>query len=94
MPKGVPRDESIEHTILHRMKIARGHLDKVIDMIEEGHYCVDVIHQSLAVQSALKQIDQLVLKNHMETCVAAEIKKGNAQEVIDEVMRVMEKSST
>lgn len=93
MPKGVPRDQSVERTILHRMKIARGHLDKVISMVENGHYCVDVIHQSLAVQSALKQIDQLVLKNHMETCVAAEIKKGNAQEVIDEVMRVMEKSS-
>lgn len=93
MPKGVPRDQSLEHTILHRMKIARGHLDKVIDMVEEGHYCVDIIHQSLAVQSALKQVDQLVLKNHMETCVAAEIKKGNAQEVIDEVMRVMEKRS-
>ncbi len=73
------------------MKIARGHLDKVIDMVEHGHYCVDVIHQSIAVQAALKQIDQLVLKNHMETCVAAEIKKGNTQEVIDEVMKVMEK---
>ena len=73
------------------MKIARGHLNKVINMVEHGHYCVDVIHQSLAVQAALKQIDQLVLKNHMETCVAAEIKKGNATEVIDEVMKVMQK---
>lgn len=73
------------------MKIARGHLDKVIDMVENGHYCVDVIHQSLAVQAALKQIDQLILKNHMETCVASEIKKGNTKEVIDEVMKVMEK---
>jgi DNA-binding FrmR family transcriptional regulator len=73
------------------MKIARGHLDKVIDMVEQDHYCVDVIHQSLAVQSALRQIDQLILKNHMETCVAAEIKKGNAEEVIDEVMKVMQK---
>lgn len=91
MPKGVPRDQSVQHAVLHRMKIARGHLDKVIDMVEHGHYCVDVIHQSLAVQSALKQIDQLVLKNHMETCVAEEIKKGNANEVIDEVMKVMEK---
>lgn len=91
MPKGVPRDQSVQHVVLHRMKIARGHLDKVIDMVEHGHYCVDVIHQSLAVQSALKQIDQLVLKNHMETCVAEEIKKGNANEVIDEVMKVMEK---
>ncbi len=91
MPKGVPRDKSIEHAILHRMKIARGHLDTVIQMVEAGHYCIDVIHQSMAVQAALKQVDELTLKNHMETCVAEEIRKGNSREVIDEVMKVMEK---
>lgn len=73
------------------MKIARGHLDRVITMVEQGTYCVDVIHQSLAVQAALKSIDQAILRSHMETCVAAEIKKGNTKEVIEEVMRIMEK---
>lgn len=91
MPKGIPRDQSVQHTILHRMKIARGHLDRVIAMVEKGHYCIDVIHQSLAVQAALKSADELVLKNHMQTCVAEEIRKGNAEEVIDEVMKVMQK---
>ncbi|MBI3559991.1 hypothetical protein HY087_02605 [Candidatus Gottesmanbacteria bacterium] len=33
----------------------------------------------------------MVLKNHMETCVANSIRKGEANEVIDEVMRVLEK---
>ena len=89
MPKGVPRDQSVQHIILTRLKIARGHLDRVIAMVEDGHYCIDVIHQSLAVQAALKQIDELVLKNHMETCVAEEIRKGNSKEVIEEVMKVV-----
>lgn len=91
MPKGIPRDQSIQQKILHRLKIARGQLDSLITMVENGHYCIDVIHQSIAVQAALKQIDELMLKNHMETCVAEEIRKGNAREVIDEVMKVMEK---
>jgi CsoR family transcriptional regulator, copper-sensing transcriptional repressor len=91
MPKGIPRDQSIQKKILHRLKIARGQLDSVIHMAEQGRYCVDVIHQSIAVQSALKETDQVILKNHMETCVASEIKKGNAREVIDEIMKVMEK---
>lgn len=91
MPKGVPRDQSVQHTILTRMKIARGHLDRVISMVESGHYCIDVIHQSMAVQAALKQTDELILKNHMQTCVAEEIRKGNADEVIEEVMKVMQK---
>ncbi len=91
MPKGVPRDQSTKQKFLHRLKIARGHLDRVISMVEKGEYCVDIIHQSLAVQAALKSADQAILKNHMETCVAEEIRRGNTQEVIDEVMRVMEK---
>ncbi len=60
-------------------------------MVETGEYCVDIIHQSLAVQAALKSIDEAILKNHMETCVAEEIRKGNTKEVIEEVMKVMEK---
>ncbi len=91
MPKGVPRDKSVQHQILHRLKIARGHLDKVIDMVDGGTYCIDIIHQSQAVQSALKQIDQVVLKNHMQTCVAQSIEQGKSKEVIDEVIKVISK---
>lgn len=91
MPKGIPRDQSIQQKIAHRLKIARGQLDRVIAMVESGHYCIDVIHQSIAVQAALRQVDELLLKNHMETCVAAEIQKGNANEAISEIMKIMEK---
>lgn len=91
MPKGTPRELSTQRTILHRLKIARGHLNRVISMVENGTYCIDVIHQSMAVQAALHQTDQVVLKNHMETCVADAIRHGKDQEVIAEVMKVMEK---
>jgi DNA-binding FrmR family transcriptional regulator len=93
MPKGIPRDQSIERAIVHRLKITRGHIDKVINMVESGEYCIDIVHQSLAVQAALKKIDQMILRNHMETCMADSIKKGESKEVVDEVIKVMEKSS-
>lgn len=91
MPKGVPRHQSIQQTILHRLKITQGHLNRVIKMVEGGHYCIDVIHQSLAVQAALRETDRVILKNHLETCVAAAVKNGNSEEVIEEVMKVMDK---
>ena len=91
MPKGIPRDQSIQRHILHRLKIARGHLDRVIDMVDQDHYCIDVVHQSMAIQAALREADQVILKNHMQTCVADSIRKGKSNEVIDEVMRIMEK---
>lgn len=77
--------------ILHRLKIAKGHLDKVVSMYESGSYCVDVVHQSMAVQSALKKVDQLVLESHLKTCVVDSIKKGQSQKVIKEVISVFEK---
>lgn len=76
---------------LHRLKIARGHLDKVINMVERGAYCIDVVHQSIAVQSALKKVDELILENHLKTCVADSIKRGESEEAIKEVVEVLKK---
>ncbi len=77
--------------ILHRLSIARGHLEKVISMVENDAYCIDVVHQSIAVQAALKKADDVVLENHLKTCVADSIRKGETNEVVAEVMRVLEK---
>lgn len=91
MPKGIPIDKSVKRKVTHRLKIARGHLDRVIKMVENEDYCIDIVHQSIAIQAALKKADEEVLRNHMETCVADSIKKGKSIEVIDEVMKVFEK---
>lgn len=77
--------------ILHRLQIARGHLEKVISMVETDAYCIDVVHQSIAVQAALKKADEAVLENHLKTCVADSIRQGKDKDVISEVMRVIEK---
>lgn len=81
----------INQKILHRLQIAKGHLEKVISMHQKGEYCVDIVHQSLAVQAALKKVDEAILKNHLETCVAESIKKGNSRKVIAEVVEILEK---
>lgn len=77
--------------VTHRLKIARGHLDKVIALVESGAYCPEVIHQSQAVQAALSQVDKIVLENHLKTCVVDQIKAGKTEAVISEVMKILEK---
>lgn len=77
--------------ILHRLKIAKGHLEKVMRMVEGDEYCIDVVHQLLAIQSAIKKIDEIVLENHLKTCVSDSIKKGDSDEAIKEVMEVLKK---
>lgn len=81
----------MDRRILHRYQIAKGHLEKVISMIESGAYCIDVVHQSLAIQSALKRADEEVLKNHLETCVSDAIKRGDSKKAIKEVVGVLKK---
>ena len=76
---------------VHRLQIAKGHLDKVITMVEGGAYCIDIVHQSMAVQAALKKVDEIILETHLKNCVVDSIKKGKNDEVIGEVMRVFEK---
>ena len=84
------RSEVVQKRVIHRLKIARGHLDKVIKMAEEQAYCIDVIHQSQAVQSALKQTDNLLLDSHLKTCVVAQLKEGK-EEALDELMEVFKR---
>ncbi len=92
MPKGVPRNQTTQRNVLHRLKIARGHLDKVITMVENDEYCIDVVHQSLAVQAALKKADQALLENHIRHCVAHEVSLGEGETVADELIGVIKKS--
>jgi DNA-binding FrmR family transcriptional regulator len=77
--------------ILHRLQIARGHLDKVISMVEHDSYCIDIVHQSIAVQAALKKTDEVILENHLKTCVSDSIKNGQSEGAIKEVMEVLRK---
>ncbi len=77
--------------IQHRLKIAQGHLKKVIAMEESGAYCIDTMLQLQAVEKALKSVGDLILENHLKTCVADSIKNGKTDEVVKEVMKVMEK---
>lgn len=88
------RPKDTQERILHRLKITQGHLKKVLKMMEEGEYCIDVIHQSQAVQRALEEADSLVLENHLKTCVVDHIKKGEADASIKEIMNVFKKRET
>lgn len=87
------RPKDTQERILHRLKIANGHLNRVIKMIEEDKYCVDIIHQSQAVQSALKEIDSLVLENHLKGCVVDHIKKGEVNKTVEEIMKIFQKKN-
>lgn len=85
------RPKDIQERIKHRYKIVQGHLNKVLVMIEANDNCLDVLHQSQAIQAALREIDNLVLENHLKTCVMDDIQHGKGDEVINGVISVFKK---
>lgn len=86
------RPKDTQERILHRLKISKGHLEKVIKMIENDAYCIDVLHQMNAVQSGLKETGNIILENHLKGCVSEAISKGRKDEAIAEIMEVFKKS--
>ena len=82
------KDMTHQQRVVHRIRIAKGHLETVLKMAEDGKYCIDVINQSRAVQNALKEIDYLLLENHLQTCVVDLVHKGKAKQSVEEIMRL------
>lgn len=85
-----PKDT--KERILHRLKISLGHLKKVIQMVEDGEYCVNTIHQSKALQKALRETDNHILENHLNTCAAKAIRAGQEKKAIEEIMGIIKKT--
>lgn len=80
---------------LKRLSIAQGHLEKVKNMIGDEDYCPDVIHQSRAVQAALKKVDEIILHGHLHSCVLRDIHgpDGKNEELVDEIVDLFRKES-
>ncbi len=86
------RPKDTQERILHRLEISAGHLKKVISMVENQEYCIDILHQSQAVQKALKETDHVILENHLKTCAADAIRKGQQNKAIAEILEVVKTS--
>jgi DNA-binding FrmR family transcriptional regulator len=87
--------ENTENT-LRRLKTIQGHLGGVIRMVEDDQYCIDVIRQIQAVESALNKVSTQILENHLNSCVTTAIQGNNARErqrVLKEITEVFEMST-
>jgi CsoR family transcriptional regulator, copper-sensing transcriptional repressor len=80
---------SYKREALLRLKTVRGHVDGVIDMVENEVYCPDLMKQVAALQASLEKVNRVLLRNHLETCVSEAIRTGQGQEKIAELMEAL-----
>jgi DNA-binding FrmR family transcriptional regulator len=77
--------------LVRRLNRIEGQVRGVTKMITEDRYCVDVLNQVSALQSALDAVAVQLLENHTHGCVQSAIKSGEGDAAIDELMTVVRK---
>lgn len=82
----------VKSEALKRLRTARGHLEHVISAVESEKYCIDILQQSLAVQSALRAVDSIILKGHLEEHASHAMHGRDKDKAIKEVMDVFDKA--
>lgn len=77
--------------ILKRLSVIEGQIRGISGMVNENRYCSDILIQISSAESALRSLSNNILENHMRTCIAEEIKKGN-NEAIDEIVKIIKRN--
>lgn len=83
------KDDTTKQDLLRRLRTASGHLAAVVRMVEDEIYCIDILKQIAAVQSALSKAAQTLSSAHMKHCVREAILSDGGEERIDEMMETL-----
>lgn len=88
--KETERSTQLQADVQKRLNRAIGQLNGVKNMIDDNRYCGDVLTQLAAAESAVHSAAELILRNHLETCVKDHIRRGD-DAILDEAMRLIKK---
>lgn len=86
--KEKPRSAELQADVQRRLNRAIGQLNGVKAMIDDNRYCGDVLVQLSAAEKAVRRVSELLLREHLETCVVDEIRAGN-DEAVDELAELL-----
>lgn len=77
--------------LLKRINRVEGQVRGIAGMIAQDRYCIDILTQISAIQSALDAVSLQLLKDHTRGCVQSAIKSGHGEDAISELMQVVGK---
>ncbi len=73
------------------LKKASSLISKIIKMVEDEQYCIDVMQQNLAVIGLLKSFHSQMMEAHLESCLKDAIESKDEQaetRMLKEIMTV------
>lgn len=84
------RQEAEYQDLLKRLNRIEGQVRGVKKMLEEDRYCVDILTQVSAINSALNSFNKVLLAEHIKSCVVEDIRAGK-EEAVDELCATLQK---
>jgi CsoR family transcriptional regulator, copper-sensing transcriptional repressor len=94
--KAVAVDPEIKTANLKRLRRIEGQVRGIQRMVEEERYCSDILDQVASVQEALRGVQRLLMRNHLEHCATKAIKQGSTEEaraMYDELISLIYKNA-
>ena len=84
------RDEKEYKDLIHRLSRIEGQVRGIREMVESDRYCVDILTQVSAIQSALNSFNKVLLSSHIKSCVVEDIRQGK-EGAVDELCKTIQK---
>ena len=81
------RKEEDKKKLINRINRLIGQMNGVKSMIENDRYCDDVLIQLSAIDKSIKSLANVILDEHIHTCLLKDIKDGK-EESLDEIVEL------
>lgn len=72
-----PRADTQKEQVRARLRRIEGQVRGIERMVDEDRYCVDVLVQISAIQESLRKVGEVLLRDHLDHCVAGAIGSGD-----------------
>lgn len=80
-----------KQALLKRLNRVEGQVRGIAQMVQDDRYCVDVLTQVAAIQSALDAVALQLLEDHTRGCVADAVKADRGDQAIEELMAAVKR---
>ncbi len=84
------REGEAFRSLQNRLRRIAGQVRGIESMLESDAYCIDILTQVSAVESALGAFARALLESHIRECVVEDI-KAEKYESVDELIRTVSK---
>jgi len=72
------------------LRTAKGQIEGILKMMEEGRYCIDISNQISAASALLKKANVEILQGHLNSCLKTAIENNDSiDEKMEEIHNVL-----